>query len=168
MKIVLDIGCARYGGDYSIERLVEEFQPERLYGFDPNLHSNLYRYVLDDTDVVLRRLAAWTRGGTVGYCEPGLRGHLSENGAGEQVPCFDLAAQIEHLPADAELILKIDAEGAEYELLEHLIAHGADKWLTLAWVEWHASSNQAEARRRAKRRKAIEREIFCELVEWKW
>ena len=35
------------------------------------------------------------------------------------------------------MILKLDIEGGEYELLEHLIETGADGCVELALVEWH-------------------------------
>jgi FkbM family methyltransferase len=167
MRVVVDVGCARYGGDYSIERLLEEFRPDILYGFDPN-ESGDRLYEEDGTTVVIHRAAAWTEDGQVGYSQPGLGGFVSSTLAGQVVPAVDLARFIRELPEDAEVILKIDAEGAEYGLLEHLIRTKTDQRLTLAWVEWHGSSNRAAERAQQKRRQGIEASIRCELIEWCW
>ena len=159
--IVIDIGCARYGGDYSIERLIEEFHPDVLYGFDP--HSSLAEIEIDgdigDTIVSLKRKAAWTFDGEVGYREDGLNSWVTDDPTAPKVPCFDLARFIEELP-ETEIVLKIDAEGSEYDLLSHLILTGADERLSLVWCEWHMTVENAEARRRV-----IEAEM-CEIREW--
>ena len=36
MSVVIDVGAARYGGDYSMERLIEQFNSTHLYAIDPN------------------------------------------------------------------------------------------------------------------------------------
>lgn len=168
MKIVIDIGCARYGGDYSIERLIEEFHPDVLYGFDPNPATTdkpagqCEGYDLDGTAVFVERLAAWTHKGEIGYLEDGLNSCISHSG--EPVECFDLADYIRRRPDGAEVILKIDAEGSEYDLLEHLIETGADERLSLAWVEWHDLPDGTHVSRRVD----IERNIRCQVDEWRW
>jgi hypothetical protein len=58
----------------------------------------------------------------------------------------------------------MDAEGSEYELLDHLIEAGADKLLKLAWIEWHPFG----VKNPAMRRKWIEDNIACEITEWRW
>lgn len=165
MKIVIDIGCARYGGDYSIERLVEEFHPDILYGFDPNPATTdvpagqCDSYMSGDTAVFVERMAAWTYRGKVGYVADGLNSWVTTMKEADLVECFDLADFIERRPAGSEIILKIDAEGSEYDLLRHLILKGADERLKLAWVEWHEPDRG---------RAQIEEEISCELVEWRY
>lgn len=163
--IVIDIGCARHGNDYSIERLIEEFHPEILYGFDPHPATTAVppgqcdSYAIDDTVVFVERLAAWIYDGEIGFRQDGLNSWITELKGAEQVRCFDLAKFIENRAPDKEIVLKIDAEGSEYDLLRHLILRGADKRLKLAWIEWHEPD-----RGRAK----IEEEISCEIAEWRW
>jgi hypothetical protein len=195
MTIVVDIGCARYGNDYSIERLIEEFHPEVLYGFDPipfvtspfasEIIANSgegaygeYEVEVDGCRVVVQGRAAWIYDGEIGLFRDGLSTHVVEDPTREQVPCFDLAYFIRSIPSDQEIILKIDAETAEYPLLEHLIATRTDELLKLAWVEWHcetcgrgAGGHRQGCRDRgesAERRERIEQEISCELAEWRW
>src|SRR5213596_3219310 len=95
--IVIDVGCARYGGDYSIERLVEEFHPDVLYGLDPNpaVHTGMpkkeYLSAVAATTVTVERAAAWTYDGEIGYVEAGLGSWVTLNPLKPRVPCVDLA-----------------------------------------------------------------------------
>lgn len=131
--IVVDVGCAPRGDDVSVEPLIERFQPRVLYGFDPA--EQQARHQIGETEVVISSVAAWTFTGTVAYEERGLR---SAVGSGpETVSCFDLSEWLETLPAGEEIVLKIDAEGAEYPLLEKLHERELDARLTLLLVEWH-------------------------------
>lgn len=164
--IVIDVGCARYGGDFSIERLIEEFHPSVLYGFDPSWQPGMFT-AWDglETSVVASNHAAWTHDGFVTFAGSGLGGHVSDEPiSSAAVACVDLAQFIKDLPDEEEIVLKIDAEGAEYDLLDHLIEQEADKRLALAWVEWHNFGVPSPSERRA----AIEQKIACELTEWRW
>jgi hypothetical protein len=164
MKTVIDVGCARYGGDFSIERLIEEFHPDRLLGFDPNWEPDMFTPSEDlQTTVICQDAAAWTFDGKIGFRSEGLNSCLSWTGS-EVTSCLDLARVIRELPDDDEIILKIDAEGSEYELLEHLINKGADERLSLAWVEWHPFGvpNTEE------HRSSLEQRLRCPVDEWRW
>jgi FkbM family methyltransferase len=167
--IVIDIGCARYGGDFSIERLIEEFAPSELWGFDPSAAMDDLTVELRDggPTIHLSRKAAWTHDGEIGFEGTGLDGRVTLDPAAEKVPCFDLAAFIRSLPSDEEIVLKADVEGAEYPLLEHLIATRTDELLKLAWVEWHPPGAPVNSRPDA-RREAIEEAISCDLHQWNW
>ena len=174
--IVIDVGAARYGGDFSVERLIEEFHPAQLYAIDPNLSSD-YEVAADDTQIVWMHAAAWIFDGEIGFIREGLTS-CTTNRTDEMVGCFDLARFIRQLPSDEEIVLKIDAEKSEYDLLEHLIATRTDELLQLIWVEWHciACGRGAGGHRPGceadpegeRRRSEIERDISCELAEWRW
>jgi FkbM family methyltransferase len=183
MTLVIDIGCARYGNDYSIERLIEEFKPDVVWAFDPHPSTpDAFDGEAEDaTTVHLRGEAAWTYDGEIGFFSDGLNSKVDFNGqyAWPKIPCFDLAKFIraQHTP-DQQIILKIDAEGSEYELLEHLIQTKTDDLLELAWVEWHclrcfrgAGGHRTDCddyEAGQKRRAWIERNLSCELKEWGW
>jgi len=164
--IVIDVGCARYGGDYSIERMIEKFEPDILYGFDPAWEDEMYAPIADlyKTDVIVSRSVAWTRSGLVHFMLDGLNGQVGDADFWPLIPCIDLAHFIRQLPDEAEIILKMDCEGSEYELLEHLMAKGVDERLSLAWVEWHPRGVPDPAERRA----SIERRLRCQVDEWLW
>ena len=198
MKIAIDIGCARYGGDFSIERLIEEFKPDKVYGFDPSQGQDEYPWGPHDpagptgpakaTSIFIEKKAAWTFDGWIGFHVAGLSGKITEGAPGVQ--CFDLARFITEIYADntvqpiapdpsltpeqyktgpilPEIILKVDAEGAEYELFEHLIETGAAHMLSLVWVEWHPPGAKVNSRP-DKRRESIESLLSCEVHQWNW
>ncbi len=132
--IIIDVGCAKWGGDESVSKLVEEFNPDVLYGFDPGLNAEDYPEAIGGTRLVLSRSAAWTFDGELEFTVAGLGGQVESGG--DVVQCVDLARFILELSA-GDIVLKMDAEGAEYELIPHLVANDADLRLTLAVTEFH-------------------------------
>ena len=57
------------------------------------------------------------------------------------------------------IVLKLDCEGAEYDLLRHLMDTRADSRLELAIVEWHDPDRGREF---------IESNIACRIEQWHW
>lgn len=143
MKIVIDVGCARYGQESSVDRLLERYEPDLLYGFDPNTERlEMVRAEFGDNDsLILSNAAAWVYDGHVRFVEEGLRSRVSML-EGDPVPCIDLARFIQELPhvLSTEIILKLDCEGAEIPLLHHLHDTEADALLSLCLVEWHCEN----------------------------
>lgn len=137
--IVIDVGCAtypQYPDDESTLSLIRRFNPSVYYGFDPMATKTAI--FEGKSRVLIDTKAAWLYDGHIGY-ERGinpLRNRTAEEAGPEAVPCFDLAAFITDL-SDSRIVLKLDCEGAEYELLPHLCAHGVDQLLELLLVEWH-------------------------------
>lgn len=130
--IVVDVGCADHSAK-SVEYLIERFHPDEFWGFDPFPGVEEADYMVDSTRVRIVPEAAWTHNGDVAFTEAGDCSHAGEGPL--TVPCFDLAAWL--ADRDDGIILKIDAEGAEYELVPQLIATGQDKRLSLLLIEWH-------------------------------
>jgi hypothetical protein len=128
--IVVDLGCAEQGGERSIETLLERFQPTAFFGFDP--HRSVEE--IDEGIIRIERKAAWTYDGKIWYLPAGLRSRVGVGS--ERVPCFDLARWLGDLPDD-EIVVKMDVEGAEAQLLEHLIETGTDRLISLLLIEWH-------------------------------
>jgi len=135
--IVVDLGCCSYAKgnrvEDSIQTLVRRFKPALLFGFDP--HPSLKEAVgkVYGTTVITSRRAAWTYDGTASLT---VNGNCTHVGADEdaapvdEVQVFDLAAWVRLLP-------EIDAEGAEYVLLPHLIEHDLMGRFSRVLVEWH-------------------------------
>lgn len=140
MFSVIDIGCLEHGEEESVHALVERFRPDILFGFDthPDLREGME--LVDGVPVVRRRAAAWTHTGTVpvqimgactGVAIHGMRPYQNPSLA----PCFDLCSLISSLPG--RIVLKLDAEGSEYPLLNAISERGLDEQLELVLVEWH-------------------------------
>ncbi len=149
MTVVVDIGCMTYPGypeDESMLKLIDRFRPEVYYGFDPHPAQNEYdgsagSYTPQAVTIV-RRQAAWTYDGTLGLIVPPavinpLRTHTTEMAPPKETrcKCFDLSRWLWGLHQD--VVLKLDCEGAEYELIEHLEQTGAMGFVTLLLVEFH-------------------------------
>ncbi len=163
--IVIDVGCARLGGDYSVERLIDWYHPDVLIGFDPTAKvAEAMPADLQGTNVVLRREAAWIEDGEIGYFADGVNSQVGNSPGWPKVRAVDLARVIRELPEEEEVIIKIDAEGAEYELLEHLLATGAIDRVSRLLIEWHP-------RHEGGRRRAIEEGMRARGVvweQWRW
>jgi len=133
--IVIDIGCAKHGGDESVPYLIADYKPDILYGYDPacDIYSN---YQIDETLVFEKPEVAWIYDGHIGFLVARLGGHVETDAP--SFPCFDLSRLILELAQEEkEIILKMDCEGAEYTLIPHLCANDADLCLKLAVIEWH-------------------------------
>lgn len=64
--------------------------------------------------------------------------HPNPKAVVQQQPCIDLAGYIqEEFTSEDYLILKMDIEGAEYEVLERLIEEGLLTWFNEMYIEYH-------------------------------
>lgn len=113
----------------------------------------------DDKDVTLHRSAVWTHDGEIDfYLTDGRSDYygvedvpwgsstlMKEKTSGnvnpdrkETVPCVDIAAFTEKHGKDADLIiLKMDIEGAEYDVLEHMLETGVMNKINVLMIEYH-------------------------------
>lgn len=138
--IVVDVGCATHGEDRSIEPLVDQFHPEVLFGFDPQVYA--CEFDIDGTRVVLQDAAAWTEDGTLDFVGANLGARVAEfapgrygHGGDRKVRCVDIVRFVAQLPDG--VILKLDAEGSEYPIVRKLIDEKVDSKLGKLLVEWH-------------------------------
>ena len=135
-SIVVDLGCASYQrGDKqedSIITLIRRFKPMLYFGFDPAVQDGVGR--VEGTTLVTSRKAAWIHDGRVGFVLDGNCSHVA--GDDSLVHCFDIAQFLTTLPR-VDTVLKLDVEGAEYELLPHLLMRDALKNVRQLLVEWH-------------------------------
>lgn len=168
MTAVIDIGCHDHPAHKgtrqdSIRKLIERFKPDRLYGFDPHPDTAERDWQTGGCLVTVRRLAAWTHAGDVPYTAKNDQPLGSYVGAGDRtVACFDIADALADIAdeAHAPVILKLDAQGAEYELLDRLIATGGIRRVERVLVEWHDLPARAEDRDR------LLNLIPCPVEEW--
>lgn len=147
--IVVDVGCASYGYHWSsLRRLRRRFRPDHAFGIDPQAKPARGASII--------RAAAWIFDGEVCFERNGTSSRITSDPNAERVRCIHLAAFLEELPPDG-IVLKLDVEGAEYDLLTDVIVEGADQLLELCLVEWHGDDA---------RRAAIEERISCPLELW--
>lgn len=134
--IVIDVGCATHGGDQSLQTLVDELNPLEIWGFDPAARDR--GYVVGETTIIESTSAAWIFDGLIGFKIASLGGHVTAKEPAT-TPCIDLARFIldMQIPPHTPLIVKMDCEGAEYELVPHLASTGADLKIDMLMIEWH-------------------------------
>lgn len=159
MTTVVDLGCYDHNGQYpSLTVLADWYQPDIIYGFDPDPHMPLTRKT-NGIPTRLQHKAAWTYNGTINYQRGLVHGREGTIGVGpyvdrttyiggrlgmigigsETTPCFDFSEWLQkHGPA----IVKIDIEGAEYGLLHHMLEQGTLPLIQELLIEWHFHKDQ--------------------------
>jgi hypothetical protein len=130
--VVIDVGCADHGGDRSIVPLIEHYQPGLLIGFDPQSPSCTYRH--EETTVMLLDAVGWTSDTTVTMSGGGLGMRATEDPKGMTL-ALDMARVIRMFAG--RIVLKLDAESAEWLIVPHLVANDLDLRLDKILVEWH-------------------------------
>lgn len=129
--IVVDLGCHDRGGMPSLQTLVDEYRPDIIYGFDPECDPSITS--IGGVPCHLTASAAWVYDGTVGWKQDANASRVLKDGA-DIVPCFDFSIWLQDIgPA----VVKMDIEGAEYELLQHMIVDGSDRYIDELLIEWH-------------------------------
>ncbi len=155
MTIVVDLGCQDYGAQDSLTALIHEYQPSVVYGFDPSDLLDEKKKKIEGVKVVLKRQAAWLYDGNV--AGDGRTTTFAIGGDNDQtVPCIDFSAWLSRL--NKHVVLKVDIEGAEYELLERLLDTGADQYVDELLIEWHSGD--------AARDQALAERFDCPIRQW--
>ena len=174
MTIVVDLGCFPHRDEISIERLIERYHPDVLYGFDPWPALVEGETYVGGTRVVLERRAAWIEDGEIEFARVrGLRGWDSTvmraknsrrewTGRSEvvRVPCFDFSSWLRGLAEPP--VVKVDVEGAEFPILERMHDDGTDALVAELLVEWHDEKMVDFAERKA----ALLSTLRCPVAEW--
>lgn len=170
--VVVDLGCAPHEGDFSIERLIDRYNPLCLWGFDPLLVND------EDTRhkgtwVYLSKKVAWIGEGTM---KMGIGGrtllnatlmeekkHEGEWGEEVEVEFFDFGDWLQDVKDEERLIVKMNIEGAEFPLLENLHERGLDALIDLLHVSWHDDRMQGAF---PARRQHLEEVLRCPIEPW--
>ncbi|OUU26984.1 MAG: hypothetical protein CBB97_06715 [Candidatus Endolissoclinum sp. TMED37] len=122
------------------------------YGFEIQEDLVLKAKEIDDEKLVIINAAATDRDGEINFYEPkswsknykgGATIMKDKNGLSEipiNVPSINFSNWLEKNSQNGEkYFIKIDIEGAEYDLLENLINSNALQYIQAAAIEWHCS-----------------------------
>jgi FkbM family methyltransferase len=156
---VVDLGCADHGSS-SIGELIDTYQPERIYGFDPWPGLDTRVTSIEGIPTEFSREAAWIEDGETNYVSNGSASRILETGI--PVRCFDFSAWLEQHP---NVIVKMDIEGAEYEVLGHMIDEGTDRLVSELIVEWHDESGTFRPEGTPCGEALVER-LSCPVRDW--
>lgn len=166
--VVIDLGCYSHGQAKfdSLHALAEKYRPPLLLGYDPLVKPLGYgrdgAHDVSSTVVLVQPVAAWTHTGFVGFERNGVESRVGGLDS-PQVPCFDLTALIVAL-AGQNIVLKLDVEGAEFKLLEHLLVTGVSGRIGRLLIEWHDHVPSAVSV--ATRRSVILDLLECPVEDW--
>lgn len=175
MNVVIDIGCCTHEGDDSVSQLIADYQPSLLYGLDPLLdHAVTFKRGttltmlipcaawVDDSDVELGVGAGSPLDATV-VRDKDDRGEWANT---QTVRGTDIAKTVLSLkrgwmePGD-RLVMKMNAEGAEFPLLDHLIATGAIDAVDVLVISWHDERMSPEY---TERRQVLEQKLSVRKI----
>lgn len=152
MKIFLDLGSHR---GQTVEafydkQLVEDTDGFEIYCFEPQDFAKDWDKLSDIyPNIMFMKCAAWIYDGDIemSVVNNGIdpdssisttiykRNLKYKDGKKESVPCIDFAKWLTQF--NGEIYLKINIEGAEFELLEHLLKTGEIKRIKKVFIEWH-------------------------------
>jgi FkbM family methyltransferase len=149
-KIFID--CGFYAG-YAISHFEKtaEYSPDfTYYGFDPMLQEKTRKKWDNVTNVILDNKALWIFNGEIDFYTSGRVGgkangafHNKRAGSKEnnlKVKCIDFSEWLgNNFDKNDFIVVKMDVEGAEYELLPKMIKDGTIDLIDIIYLEWHAS-----------------------------
>lgn len=143
------IDCGAHCGE-SIVRARSQFGSDiQIVSFEavPELARNLEELYEGDSYVNIINAAVWTENSTIdiNVCPSFTDGssiltNLNNNHLATKVkvPCVDISSWIKNsFDSEDYLILKLDIEGAEYDVLEKLCLDGTISRVNELWGEWH-------------------------------
>lgn len=150
MHIIIDLGA---NDGCSIKKFQSILQQKnitdyKIYSFEPHpyFYRHLQKYESDHVTIIPK--LAFTENGvhklyfsTIGNDGSSIYSDKTTNGVSEShyVECeaIDLAEFIQSLPSYHTLWLKMDVEGAEYDLIPHLFHNGLLPKVNTLFIEWH-------------------------------
>lgn len=145
-KIFIDCGFYA-GGSLEHFKLTPEYSPDFIYyGFDPMLNIEQAREKWKN--ITLDNKAVWIKDDEIDFYtsdrHQGRANGISHNKRASKegirkVKCIDFSKWLgNNFDADDYIILKMDVEGAEYELLPRLIKDSTINLVDIIYLEWHA------------------------------
>lgn len=160
MRIFIDLGC--YDGD-TIRQFYNWWPFSniyKVYGFDPNPSPYIGKGWQDIKekfpDVKFVDKAAWTSYGYIPYRLDQSQNPWGSTAVGDKrldgakeiqvasVDFSDTLKRLQLLSQAGEVLIKMDIEGAEFEVLEKMIRDETIKLVSHLWVEWHDSKMTPE------------------------
>ena len=147
-KIFID--CGAHCGESILEAKRRFGNDIKIYSFEANtnLANALIEHFKNDSNVKIENKAVWIENSFIEFYlstswSDGSSVYKEKNSGGIsenillKVPCIDLSSFINNFDKDDYIILKIDIEGAEYELLNHMLSNNCLEYINDLFVEFH-------------------------------
>ena len=161
MKVLID--CGAYTGD-SLPVLINLFGPfQRIVCFEANPGLTVLQPEDTEAAVEIHQSAVWTKNTNLQFFfgEHDEQSSLMENKStgnfsherSAKVTAIDLAEWLQNNTGpDDDLTIKMDIEGAEFDVLERLAGHPVRTRIEHLLVEWHNNRLRPRWRYRVRRR----------------
>lgn len=169
--ILLDVGA--FNGDSVLHFMETEANVDKILAFDPNnTFWGIWNAISERyPKVKFYEAAVYNRNGTVKYTQrptdKPFGSTIAKNkrdwGQGDvrEVKCLDIAELVTE-----DCVLKLDAEGSEYEILERLIETNKLKFIKRLYLEWHTTKMTTDYTQRQSEIEAYLKKAGVEVREW--
>jgi FkbM family methyltransferase len=150
MKNKIFIDCGAHCGESILEAKYRFGDNTKIYSFEANtnLAEELVKHFKNDSNVKIENKAVWIKDSFIEFYlstswSDGSSIYKEKNSGGIsenvllKVPCIDLSSFIQSFDKDDYIILKLDVEGAEYEILSKMIDDGTIKRVNELHGEFH-------------------------------
>ena len=148
--VILDVGG--FDGNFAADFL-DRHDPGAIHVFEPlgRVQDAIEERFADDDRVVLHEygLGGWTRDEEMAVAGSSSSLYRSSTGDTERVEIRDVAAVLDELGHEHVELLKLNAEGAEYEILNRLFETGDVDRFGNIQVSFHHVVDEPERRRNA-------------------
>lgn len=153
-KVFIDLGS--YKGDtikefYNWTQLIDDPTKFEIFAFEPNpdLETQMKKLANNFRNVSFKAWAAWINDGTIqlavdktatpmGSTVMNSKSAIWDNFPHIQVKCFDFSKWLKNkFSENDEIIVKMDIEGAEFKVLEKMLADGTINLIDYLFVEFH-------------------------------
>lgn len=174
-KIFLDCGANEGESIKRFQKLFSNHQEYDIFCFEPHGKSTKKFDQLPNITVINK--AVWTHDGTVNFylagASPAGSTLLKDKTTWKvsktpmEIPCLDLSAWIsrEFKPKD-HIVLKMNIEGAEYEVLEKMLADGTLTMIDKLYISWHFRKIPSITTKRHKKLIKAIKEAGHEILKW--
>lgn len=174
-KIFLDCG-GNVGQSITWFKKTQDYsQNVKIFSFEPVPY--LANQIQQTPDVTLIRKAVWIENGTIDfffgrkkYPQSGTllqKTPLAEEQS-HKVESIDFSQWIlNNFQRDDEIILKMDIEGAEYEVLKKMIIDGSISYIKKIYIEFHRKKAKIPKQEHRTFIKQLQQSLQCPIGKWK-
>jgi len=155
-KVFIDCGYYRGRAIELFKETKEYHQNFIFHAFEPCLKKN--KISPKHKDVVFHEKVVWMNDGEIDFYTSGRKegranGIFSNPKAVRRgmesiikVPCIDFDKWIkDNFSKDNYIVVKMDIEGSEHDILQHMITKGSINYINLAYVEFHNKKREGYA-----------------------
>jgi FkbM family methyltransferase len=174
-RVFIDCGGHQATSVRFFKAVYPDAESYEIYSFEAN--PNFRRYFEEHNEVKMHNVAVWTVDGEIKFYsndggassvikEKAKLGGFDKNKL--SVPCIDFSGWIKNnIDITDYVVLKMDIEGAEYDVLDRMVDQGTIDYVDRLYIEWHCAKTggQIPIQRHLRTLRNI---VDRELIPYKW